>query len=128
MNTFRKIFIFVLLIGLLPISGAQMASAAVAPQYRYSITSETVSVNQPITGYTILNTGGDAVTSYRFEISYATYRVGGSAPDALEVPAGLNFNSATGTFSGTPTIAYGLIRISIYARTVAEPAGTRAGS
>ncbi len=127
MNTFRKISIFVLLIGLLPISGAQMASAAVAPQYRYSITSETVSVNQPITGYTILNTGGDAVTSYRFEISYATYRVGGSAPDALEVPAGLNFNSATGTFSGTPTIAYGLIRISIYARTVAEPAGTRAG-
>ena len=127
MNTFRKISTLALLIGLMPISGAQMANAAVAPQYRYSITSETVSVNQPITGYTIINSGGDAVTSYRFEISYSTYRVGGSPPNAEEVPAGLSFNSATGAFSGTPTIAYGLIRISIYARTVAEPAGTRAG-
>jgi hypothetical protein len=125
MNTFRKISILVLLIGLMPIAGTQIASAAGAPQYGYSIMSETVSVNQPITGYTIINTGGETVTSYRFEISYSTYRVGGSPPNAEEVPAGLSFNSATGAFSGTPTIAYGLIRISIYALSVSFPTGDR---
>ena len=125
MNACRKISIFALLIALIPISGAQMASASTPPIYSFSSQEvETVLVNQPITGFTINNTGGDAVIEYIFYITYSDYS---PRPDSFVVPAGMSFDTATGTFSGTPTIAYGQTYIYVYAKTVASPSGTNAG-
>ena len=63
------------------------APALAAPAFTLSSASETKTVNNAITGYTITTTGG----------TIASYSISPAAP------AGLTFSNSTGLLSGTPT-------------------------
>ena len=66
---------------------APAAALLAAPAFTLSSSSETKTVNNAITGYTVTSTGG-AIASYSI------------SPAA---PAGLTFSNSTGLLSGTPT-------------------------
>ena len=74
--------------GAVPVAVVTPAAAPLAaPAFTLSSSSETKTVNNAITGYTITSSGG-AIASYSI------------FPTA---PAGLTFNNSTGLLSGTPT-------------------------
>jgi hypothetical protein len=62
-------------------------STLAAPAFTISVSAETKTVNNAISGYTITSTGG----------TIASYSISPSAP------AGLTFSTSTGLLSGTPT-------------------------
>ena len=78
----------VIITGAVPVEVVAPTTAPLAaPAFTLSSASETKTVNNAISGYTISSTGG-AIASYAI------------SPAA---PAGLTFNTATGLLSGTPT-------------------------
>ena len=70
-----------------PVVVSTSAPVLAVPAFTISSTSETKTVNNPISGYTIASTGG----------TIASYSISPSAP------AGLTFSTSTGLLSGTPT-------------------------
>lgn len=70
-----------------PVVVSTSAPVLAAPAFTISSTSETKTVNNAISGYTITSTGG----------TIASYSISPSAP------AGLTFSTSTGLLSGTPT-------------------------
>lgn len=86
-------------------------TAIAAPEFSISSSSESVTVDTAMTGYTITSTGG-TIASY-------------SITPAITNTPGLSFNTATGEISGTPTTVALARTYTITAINVTTPNATR---